>query len=415
MKIWIVSTSDPVPYLDREQRLCRYGRLAVMMAEAGHDVCFWASHFEHATKKHRCAGPMSCQPASKLHVELLEAPGYPSNVSLRRIRHNRVVSRNFMLRAEEVGEKPDLIFTQIPCLEMAEVVTEFGKKYGVPVVVDIEDIWPDLYLTMLPRSLVLLGRALLFSEFNRARRLLGRATAITAVSRTYLDWALRYAGRCARPRDGVFPLGFPEVVRPPLAQLAHDAEKMRRQLELAEDRFVVLFLGQFGASYDLETVIAAAHLVDRQDSKIQFVLAGAGDKDVVLRKRASGLRNVTFTGWLDQSSALQVLHLAHVGLAAYTKRATQSLPFKPFEYMSAALPTISSLEGELAELLTNENIGVAYEAGNPESLVNAVSALAQDNASRQKMGLRAREIFLERYDANVIYKQLIRLLEDIGS
>jgi glycosyltransferase involved in cell wall biosynthesis len=384
------------------------------MAEAGHEVRFWASSFDHMTKKHRCVGSLTCEPAPRLRIELLEAPGYPSNVSLQRIRHNRVLSRSFRRRAGELDEKPDLLFAGIPCLEMAEAATEFAQERGLPVVVDIEDIWPDLYLTALPRFLVPLGRALLWTEFRRARRLLRRATAVTAVSRTYLDWALRLAGRPAGSRDGVYPLGFPEVVRPSREHLERDTVDLRRRHGLTADRFFAVYLGQFGACYDLETVVAAARLIEQPGSSVHFVLAGAGDKDTLLREQARGLDNVTFTGWLDQAGIMPVLHVAQVGLAAYTGRATQSLPFKPFEYMAASLPIISSLGGELAELLAAERIGLQYEAGNPRSLADAVLSLSRDEPLRREMGRRAREIFLQRYDTQSINARLIQCLETIA-
>lgn len=411
MRIWIVSTSDPVPYVDRGQRLCRYGRLAAVMAEAGHEVRFWASSFDHMTKKHRCVGPLSCEPAPTLHVELLEAPGYPSNVSWRRIRHNRSLARSFRRRAEELAEKADLIFTSIPCLEMAEAATEYARTSNIPVVVDIEDIWPDLYLTALPQFLVPLGRALLWTEFRRARRLLRRATVVTAVSQTYLDWALKLAGRAPGPQDGVYPLGYPEAVRPTSEQLDREAEELRHRYGLASDHFFAVYVGQFGACYDLETVVAAARLLERTSPQIHFLLAGTGDKEPFLKERAQGLGNVTFTGWLDQAGIMPVLHLGQVGLAAYTDRATQSLPFKPFEYMAASLPIISSLSGELADLLAEERIGLQYQAGNAESLANAIQALAEDKAGSGEMGRRAREVFLQRYETAAINTQFIRMLE----
>jgi len=413
MRIWFVSTSDPVPYIDRGQRLCRYGRLAAMMAEAGHAVRFWASSFDHMMKKHRCAGSLACEPALSLRVELLEAPSYPSNVSWRRIRHNRSLARSFLRRAKEIAEKPDLVFTSIPCLEMAEAATEYAQASNIPVVVDIEDIWPDLYLTAVPQFLVPLGRAVLWSEFCRARRLLQRATVVTAVSQTYLNWALKHASRALGPQDGVYPLGFPEAVRPSREQLERESGELRRRHGLASDSFVAVYVGQFGECYDLETVVAAARLLEQTSPEIHFLLVGTGDKEALLKEHAQGLGNVTFTGWLDQAGIMPVLHLGQVGLAAYTRRATQSLPFKPFEYMAASLPIVSSLPGELAGLLAAERIGLEYQAGNAASLAEKVRILAKNKTASSEMGRRAREIFLQRYETASINSKYIRMLEGI--
>ena len=70
---------------------------------------------------------------------------------------------------------------------------------GEPVVVDVRDRWPDIFVEPLPRPLRAIARLLLLSEFRRARYVFRTATAILAVSDGYLEWGLRQA---ARPRVG---------------------------------------------------------------------------------------------------------------------------------------------------------------------------------------------------------------------
>jgi glycosyltransferase involved in cell wall biosynthesis len=177
---------------------------------------------------------------------------------------------------------------------------------------------------------------------------------------------------------------------------------------------VVTFIGTFGASYDLETVIAAAKILTACDIPTQIVLAGHGDKATRLQALARGLDNVVFTGWLDQLSMLALLRLSAVGLAAYTNAALQSLPNKPFEYMSAGLPLLSSLQGELETLIRAECIGVQYQAGNVQSLADNIRWLAAHPVERTIMGERARQLLEKRFAAEVIYPQLAAHLQTIA-
>lgn len=178
---------------------------------------------------------------------------------------------------------------------------------------------------------------------------------------------------------------------------------------------VVTFIGMFGASYDLETVINAARVLQVEGPpNIQIVLAGNGDDGPKLREMSHGLQNAVFTGWLDQTSILALMRLSSVGLAAYEKNSLQSLPNKPFEYMAAGLPILSSLRGELETLIRDEQIGLQYQAGDITSLVEKIRWLAANPDARREMGKRARRLFDERFSADVIYPRLVKHLEKVA-
>src|SRR5439155_1383471 len=135
---------------------------------------------------------------------------------------------------------------------------------------------PDVYLRAVPAVLRALARVLLAGEYRRARRILGSATAIVAVSEGYLQWGLRHAGRARAPGDGVFPHGYP-VERFAPEELAG----ARRQLEgvgVDPHLSVCSFVGTFGRSYDLSPVIATARaMLERGHLRAQFVFAGEGE------------------------------------------------------------------------------------------------------------------------------------------
>lgn len=110
---------------------------------------------------------------------------------------------------------------------------------------------------------------------------------------------------------------------------------------------------------------------------------------------------------------MPVLHLGQVGLAAYTDRATQSLPLKPFEYIAASLPIISFLHVELARLLAAERIGLQDQARNAKSLTDALQTFAEDKTASSEMGRRERVVFLQRNKTASIDTKFIRMLETI--
>ena len=390
--------------------------LAKALTERGHEVFWWTSNFDHVRKKsRRIDAPVTTEIWPGLSVRLLPASEYQKNISLKRVRHNRSLARAFKQEVSRATELPDVILACIPTLELAEQAVVFASKKGIPVIVDVEDEWPELYLHAFPGAVRGLGRMLLTLEFRRLKRTLQSATAIFACSNTYLQWALGYAGRSQHANDKVFVLGY---VRPE-DDSNHGSEKLQTRMEhdwgIRSDYFVATFLGQFGASYDLETVVEAARRLNNDSSDhIHFVLAGNGDKYAQLRELARGLDNVSFTGWLDHAAMAALLRSSSVGLAAYTNQALQSLPYKPFEYMAAGLPIVSSLKGEFAALLKEEAIGAQYRAGDPVSLADCLRRFSEQPVLRKEMGQRALELFERRFSADVVYPMFVDQLMQIA-
>ena len=52
MKVWLVKLGEPLP-VDGNRRLHRYGILAEMLSQKGHEVTWWTSTFDHWDKKQR--------------------------------------------------------------------------------------------------------------------------------------------------------------------------------------------------------------------------------------------------------------------------------------------------------------------------------------------------------------------------
>src|SRR5208282_6384873 len=98
----------------------------------------------------------------------------------------------------------------MPTPGLAEGCVEIGLRRALPVIVDVRDIWPETYLSSLPEALKPAARILLRREFARTGWTFRNAAAVTAVSETFLDWALSLADRARTPADAAFPLGYPK-------------------------------------------------------------------------------------------------------------------------------------------------------------------------------------------------------------
>jgi glycosyltransferase involved in cell wall biosynthesis len=404
MKVWLLHIGEEMP-VDGTTRLFRYGYLARALTERGHQVLRWAPTFRHATKKFRFSADVRVPVWENYAIQFVHSTGYRRNVGLDRLRAYRILDRRFRkLSQNEVP--PDLIVAAIPSLEWAAAATEYGQQHGIPVVVDVRDLWPDVFLNAFPKAARPVARILLAGYERIVRRVCASATALSAVSPSYLDWALAKAGREILPTDQVLPIGFePETISANFTKVNLTA---LRERGVDPSVPICVFSGLFERSYDLETVIGAARrLQEVHRTVVQFVFCGDGSKMPALRRQAAGLKNVHFLGWIDAPTLQAALSASTIGLCAYADDALQSLPNKPFEYMASGLAVVSSLAGDLATLLDRHECGLTYSAGDASSLAGALSALLSDSHRLNAMRSNSYQAWLTQYRSRDIYARFI--------
>lgn len=409
MKIWIIEIGEPLP-VENDVRLLRYGLLSKELAMHGHEVVWWTSTFSHASKKHICTDDWNTI-VDGVTLRILKGPGYRKNVSYQRIRHQKHFANKFYRLAMEC-DAPDLIICTVPTLEAAEVAVRFANKHKIPVIIDIRDEWPDELVDLAPKPLRGIARLLLYSYFKRMKYICQNATGIIAVSESYLDYGLSFAKRQLGSNDGVFPLGYSSN-RIDEEKLA-EARKWWKKQGVDEGAFICCFFGTIGKFFNLETVIEAAKILSRE-FQIQFVLCGDGSNLDRYKRLASGSESVLFPGWVDAPKISALMEIADIGLAPYAASTRMSLPNKPFEYFAGGLPVVSSIQGELKQILNEYDCGRTYEPDSVESLCAVLRELYASETLRIDMGKRAKKLLEEKFSIEHISSELneyiIRIVE----
>jgi glycosyltransferase involved in cell wall biosynthesis len=126
--------------------------------------------------------------------------------------------------------------------------------------------------------------------------------------------------------------------------------------------------------------------------KIQFVLCGDGSSLKQYKKLALQTPSVLFPSWVEASKITALMEIAEVGLAPYAANTRMSLPNKPFEYFAGGLPVVSSIQGELKQILADNDCGRTYDPDSVESLCDAIRELHSSETLRMDMGRRAKKV-----------------------
>lgn len=408
MNIWLLHVGEELP-VDERPRLFRYGHLAEALAERGHQVLRWAPTFQHALKRYRFERDTLVDVRPGYQIQFVHSGGYHRNVSWARFRAYRQLAQRFTQLCQE-HSPPDLILSGIPSPAWCEAALNYAHPRNIPLVLDVRDLWPDVFMTVVPSFARPVARQLLAPQFRQAQRICSGATAITAVSRSYLDWGLRNAGRRAEWQDQVFPLGYRTHA------ITEEEFAAKRQWLAAqgvdEQKTIACYFGLFETSGDLRTVVEAArrlHAAGQTD--LQIVLCGRGGQQAELEQAAAELPNLVLLGWVDTATIAAVMRLSSIGLATYTAQALQSLPNKPFEYMAGRLAVVSSLEGELEQLLQTAQCGVNYRAGDGRSLAEVLQRLVANPGELHRLGENAYRVYDTQFRSEVIAHQMVDHLE----
>lgn len=414
MNVWLATIGEPVPFnAGRRDRLHRTGFLARFLADRGHRVLWWTSAFDHFRKTHIANRDETVELAG-LRIKLLHGTGYRKNISLARLRDHAGIARKFAVQAEREA-LPDLIVAALPTIGLAAASADFGVRHGVPVALDMRDMWPDILLDTAPAPLRPMARALLQPMFHQARRACARASAITGITEEFVDWGVRRAGRKRTALDCAFPLAYsaeppePEEVR--VAGAFWDANGIRHG-----SGFTVCYFGGLGRQLDLMHAIHAARALESQGAPVRFALCGDGERLEEYRQAAAGLSNVVLPGWVDRAAIYTLMRRSAAGLDPLPSRYDflATVNNKAVEYMSAGLPVISSpRSGVLFDLLERRDCGLSYDAADAHGLAALLAGLAQQPERMAAMRRASHDLFRERFMAETVCASMAEHFEEI--
>jgi glycosyltransferase involved in cell wall biosynthesis len=303
------------------------------------------------------------------------------------------------------ARRPDLIYVYQPPLTSCIAAAVVGLVRRVPVVQDIQDLWPDtLRATGMVRSTRLLAVVAwvcnwVYRRMDRIvvlshgfKRLLVERGVPTDKIDVIHNWADE-AALCAVRTSA--PAGFP-----------------------VPGSFRVLFAGNMGKAQALDAAIGAARLLRERGVNARLVFMGGGVEVARLRSlaRDQALDNVDFLPAVPMAEVGAYLNAADALLVHLRKdplfRIT--VPSKTQAYMAVGKPIIMGVEGDASDLVERSGGGVFAEPENPESIAAAIARLATAPAQDLAMiGRRSRDFYEQELSVRAGVDRFAQLFRDL--
>jgi glycosyltransferase involved in cell wall biosynthesis len=293
------------------------------------------------------------------------------------------------------GSRYDLVYVYHPPIMPAAAAAIFCRLYGRPLVVEIQDLWPD--------SVAASGMA-----GGRISALLGRLC----------DFVYRRAARIIpqsdRMRDRLLERGVPAAKLRRIynwstySPAVGDDDMPVAVDDAFKDRFNIVYGGNLGQAQALDSLIDAAALASAHYASIHLHLFGNGIERAALAAHAerTAPRNVTLHGPVDRQVMDRIFDLADV-LAVQLKDDalyTITIPSKVQHYLACGRPIVAGLSGEAADLLRASGAVILCPPQDVAAMANAICRIASMTPpERAAMGARGRQY----YDVNMGFNRAL--------
>ena len=410
--VWIVNPYGSLP--GEPWSTYRSTMLAECLARNGYDVTQFISNFEHRSKTFRAAERRSAG-HRRYAIEIVPSTGYDSHISIDRIRYERRFARNLVSRTAGAAP-PQYVVLAEPAVFYYDILLRAIQRHPqTAVVLDLIDLWPELFKLALPAVVQPLSNVVLSPFYHWRKRLYRRADAVVAVSRDYLDVASRLVGPDV-PLEVVY-WSFDDRDDAGEGTTLSEAGRLLADLTARKRQGDVwaVYAGTLGESYDIPAIVELSRRLPaalRGQASLKFVVAGDGP--LAEWCRTSRSEDFVFVGRLAAGELRELYAHGDIALSTYRGESTVSMPIKAFDYLRFGLPMVNSLGRDLGALVREHSVGINYDPRDPAALSSAVERLTLDPELRRAMGQNASRLALE-FAPERQYGKFVKVLEAVAS
>jgi len=282
------------------------------------------------------------------------------------------------------ARRADLIYVYYPTLTAGLAAISAKLIRRTPVILDIQDMWPDSLGAsgmMTNRCLLRLAHFLCGVLYRSCAHIIVQSPGFRSllvergVPSEKITVVYNWADEISIPTDATLPPGFE-----------------------ATDGVRFLFAGNMGAAQGLAALLDAALLIQNAQLNVTFLLMGSGTEQLALEAQARqlSLANVRFLPRVPMSEVQAYLAAADI-LIVHLKdqplfRVT--IPSKTQAYLCAGRPILMAAPGDAADLVARAEAGMVAIPEDPQDLAAKIQALAALTADeRAQMGARGHAFY----------------------
>ncbi|MEM3796843.1 MAG: glycosyltransferase [Candidatus Bathyarchaeia archaeon] len=294
----------------------------------------------------------------------------------------------------EAAKTANLIITTSPTLLNAILSYKIAKKQGLPLIVDVRDIWEEYAKTAhsLMHSLGVVKR--IVAEYYKALKYASKILVVTEPMKRYYENVLGNSDKVTVISNGT-----------DVGTIKCDNTAKRK-----ED---LVYLADLNHPYhNIEFLFSAL-----KNSKLRLVVIGGGKHLAAMQREVQNLQitdNVSFAGWVPYEDLSSYLCMAKVGVVGRPFISNvgylYAIPVKTYDYLAAGLPIVGygPKNSALEEFIKRNTIGAYVAEPNPQILSRELVKLV---AEHEKYMSKARELAMN-FDRRRLAQKVVEIVNN---
>ncbi|WP_188646110.1 glycosyltransferase family 4 protein [Marinithermofilum abyssi] len=372
LRIWIANHYAVPPNLGGITR--HYELAREWVEEEGAEVTLWLSSFNHSRRTFVTdKDKQEIEKVPGLRLRWLWSFPHARN-DARRVINMVSFAALFFLKGLFQG-RPDVLIASSPHLLTGFSGWLLSKLKRCPFVFEVRDLWPDTLIKMDGLKNPWVIKALTWMESFLYRKA-DKIVVLTEYQRKFVQQK-----GIDPEKISLIPNGIVVGSWEPDPSLKSE---YRRLMGVPEDHYVALYAGAHGPANALEYVVKAGeHLPD----DMSIVLIGDGPEKAKLRRivEEKGLTNVRLLDPVPKGEVYNYIQAADAGIISLADNEIfrGARPNKLFDYMFVGKPIITTVDGEVREIVEENQVGIFSGAENPEGFARAMIQLR--DTSREEL------------------------------
>jgi putative colanic acid biosynthesis glycosyltransferase WcaI len=310
---------------------------------------------------------------------------FAKNSYIRRFMQERQYGQ--LIARTALAFQPDVVIGCNNPLDAQRVLQDTCRRFGVPFVFWLQDIYSIAINHVMRRKLPLLGAMIGARYLQLERMLLRRSEAIVAITDDFVPIIKQWGvdEKCCTVIRNWAPL---EAISPV------DTDNPWSRAQGLADKKVVLYSGTLGLKHDPVLLVdLAERLRPRRDTIVLVISEGAGADLVKQEAAMRSLENLRVLPFQPFKIYSQVLGSAEILLSIIEPEAgIFSVPSKVLSYLCAGKAMVLSVpkENVAARTVTEISAGLCVTPGDREAFSKAVTSYLDDDGRRLADGRKGR-------------------------
>lgn len=310
------------------------------------------------------------------------------------------------------GPRPHVIYANTWPIFAAGMTTLAAKLRRVPLVISVQDIYPESLLSqgrLRPASRL---AAIMRRIDSRIAR---NAAAVIVISERFAQ-LYRQDRRVPADRVHIVP-NWGDTTEPASAE---EGRALRDETGLPPDDFIIVYGGNVGAAAGVAGVIEALGMAPH-DARPHLLIAGAGSQLEACRELARTIdpaRIKFFSPWPAEKTGAVFAAADLLVLPTHGEQSLASVPSKLISYLLAGRPVLAQAlpESDTARMIREAGCGWVVAPDQPAELARAITQVRALSAQeRRDRGEAGRCYALQHLTRETLLPRVITILEQAAT